>query len=331
MNAIDNRLQSSQMTTNIAHRQTELPKFRGISVGEYFYNIVSRNQRNMGIFSRDQNRRWRQVMGSDPIQRRSMMKRDIAAAATSTSDNNIRLPLNRSHREVRNVGNTDIYTINLTCHQIHRFHNSFDTNITEVDLSCNGIRDTTLLSFDHLPALRSLSLAGNNLTSFTDSSVFRNNLKNFRTLDLASNRLAALNATNFARLRSIEHMRLSYNDIVTIAPDTFSALQSLQLLDLSHNRIDARAVPALQAIPGLVALSVAFNRQLGPALQEFVATWSLKELDASGTGLCKVPAALAQSVHALNVSHNNFEVSCRIFKYKSEYTIDDLTPCKTIL
>lgn len=231
-----------------------------------------------------------------------MVKRDITATMPR-----------RSKREARNVGNDDEYTLNLTCNQIHRFHNTYDTNITGVDLTCNGISDATLLSFDHLPTLRSLSLAGNNLTSFTDRNMFHSDSKSVRLLDLSANRLSALNATNFARLGNIEWLRLAHNDIGTIAPDTFGALQSLQLLDLSYNRIDVRAVPALQAIPALVALSVAFNRQLGAALQEFVATWSLKELDASGTGLCHVPAALAQSVHTLNVSHNHFEVSCGIF------------------
>jgi len=44
-------------------------------------------------------------------------------------------------------------------------------------------------------------------------------------------------------------------------------------------------------------------------MQEFVASWSLKELDASGTGLCQVPAALAQSVRTLKLSDNWLKVS----------------------
>jgi len=62
-------------------------------------------------------------------------------------------------------------------------------------------------------------------------------------------------------------------------------------------------------IPDLVSLSIAYNPEVGVAMQEFVASWSLKELDASGTGLCQVPAALAQSVRTLKLADNWLKVS----------------------
>lgn len=280
---------------------------------ESYYDSVSRILSNSADSYRDQAQRWRQVLDRAGVSdRRTVVRRDTAAAGRRSGT--VHLPLNRARRatdpQITDTEPVDAYALNLTCHRIHSFHNSQDTAITAVDLSCNGLADAAMLSFDHLPQVQHISLRGNNLTAFAARSIFGGNAAPaLRSLDLSANRLSALTADTFRGLQSLERLQLAHNDIATVDRDALVALGALQLLDLSYNRLDRRAVPALQALTGLVALRVAFNPALGVALQEFVDSWSLKELDASGTGLCEVPAALAQSVHVLNVSHNHFEVS----------------------
>ncbi|XP_055382516.1 protein PF3D7_1417600 [Condylostylus longicornis] len=108
----------------------------------------------------------------------------------------------------------------------------------------------------------------------------------------------------FYNLINIETLILSYNNIHKIDFDTFLVLPNLQYLDLSNNNIHGESVKSLSGIPDLIGLSLAYNYELGDSLQEFVASWSLKELDISGTGLCRIPAALAQSVRALKLKDN---------------------------
>lgn len=201
-------------------------------------------------------------------------------------------------------------SVNLSCHEMKRFHPEIiPSNTTRhLDLSCNRFSTADQLFLKDLIHLEALDLSHNHL-QYIGSNLF-NDTTNLTHLTLTDNQLQAISRTDFEKLRHLESLRLGHNELAHVAPDTFGDLVNLQLLDLSYNAIDAGSVRALQGIPALRSLSVAFNTNLGWALQEFVASWSLKELDASGTGLCAIPAALAQSVHTLNVSHNYFEVIC---------------------
>lgn len=218
--------------------------------------------------------------------------------------------------------------IDLSCQEIDRLPTDIlPENTTQLDVSCNQLATTEDLVATITPNLTALDLSHNHLQRI-GAQLFRN-AANLVHLNLTDNRLQAIARSDFDQLRRLESLRLAGNGLVHVAPDTFADLVNLQLLDLSYNAIDASAVRALQGIPALRALSVAFNADLGRALQEFVASWSLKELDASGTGLCAIPAALAQSVHTLNVSHNHFEVG---FDCSISFTIHtSILIIKTIL
>jgi Leucine-rich repeat (LRR) protein len=128
-------------------------------------------------------------------------------------------------------------------------------------------------------------------------------------LDASYNRINNIGRNVFYHLVNLEHLTLANNNISSIENETFSFLMNLQFLDLSSNDLDGRSIRALQGIPELVALSLANNRRLDRSLHEFVASWSLKDLDVSGTGLCRIPAALAQSVKVLRLANNQLSVS----------------------
>lgn len=181
------------------------------------------------------------------------------------------------------------------------------TNLTYLDLTCNDISNANELKLNGLAQLQVVDMSGNRLDSLPDQLFV--GTQQLQSLRLMGNRFEHIAKSYFRYLNNVQILNLSNNRIRVIDNETFSHLLSLQYLDLAYNRLDKASVRALQGIPDLAHLSVAFNRQLGNALQGFVSSWSLKYLDASGTGLCEVPSALAQSVHTLNISHNTFPVS----------------------
>lgn len=136
-----------------------------------------------------------------------------------------------------------------------------------------------------------------------------NRLKNVKRLNLSKNHLSGIYKDTFSGLFNLNTLILSHNNISDIDYDGFVRLSNLEYLDLSFNNLDSNSTRSLQNIPDLVGLSIAYNVRLGESLQEFITSWSLQQFDASGTGLCKIPAALAQSVKALRLTDNWLQVS----------------------
>lgn len=197
--------------------------------------------------------------------------------------------------------------LNLSNNRLDEFSSEHIRNLHTLDLSTNQFGQAERLNLSYLSDMEQLDLSCNDLASLTQRLF--GNTTNLKVLNLSANRLERILKSYFFNLVNVERLQLAHNNISDIENDTFAYLPNLQYLDLAYNDIDAGSIRALQGIPDLVALSLAFNPKLGNALQGFVASWSLKELDVSGTGLCQIPAALAQSVHTLNVSYNHFQVS----------------------
>lgn len=197
--------------------------------------------------------------------------------------------------------------LNLSNNRIRLLNAESLTKLKYLDLSCNDISNITHVHINGLKYLEYLDLSGNQFDEFNGELLENSN--NLKTMHLIGNRFEKIYKDYFRHLINMEVLNLSNNNIRIIENYTFTYLQNLQYLDLSYNQLDASSIRALQGIPDLIQLSLAFNVNLGSALQGFVSSWSLKHLDASGTGLCEIPSALAQSVHTLNISHNTFPVS----------------------
>uniref|UniRef100_T1GER0 Uncharacterized protein n=1 Tax=Megaselia scalaris TaxID=36166 RepID=T1GER0_MEGSC len=142
-----------------------------------------------------------------------------------------------------------------------------------------------------------------------------NRLKNVKRLNLSRNHLSGIYKDTFSGLFNLNTLILSNNNISIIDYDGFVRLSNLEYLDISFNKLDGNCTRALQNIPELVGLSIAYNIRLGDSLQEFITSWSLQQFDASGTGLCKIPAALAQSVKALKLKGNWLQFSEQEFRF----------------
>lgn len=175
-----------------------------------------------------------------------------------------------------------------------------------LDLSCNKFNSMQNISRVLAATLRQIKMLDLSCNHFT--AIVPLNLSSLLHLDVAANAIGQLTRTTFSGLDRLERLNLAANAIGHIEIDTFLPLQNLQFLDVSHNRLTSGSIRALQGIPNLMGLSIAYNEELRSNLQGFVTTWSLKELDASGIGLCDVPTALTQSVKILNLADNSLQV-----------------------
>ncbi|XP_031631722.1 probable serine/threonine-protein kinase DDB_G0282963 [Contarinia nasturtii] len=235
--------------------------------------------------------------------------KEIEDNVLKSLENVRRLDLSQNQINVFNVSmsnNNKIKWLSVSDNQLVSFNGKSMAILKFLDLSCNHIQSSSEIHLNELNELEYVNLSGNRL-NIIQQHVFQKLIK-LKVINLSYNRLKSINNNIFRDLNNIESLDMSYNQISFIENDSFSHLMKLQYLDLSYNQIETSSLRALQGIPNLIKLSIAFNTKLGGALQEFISSWSLNEVNMSGTGLCEIPNALAQSVHTLNISNNNFAV-----------------------
>lgn len=261
------------------------------------------------------------------------LRKELAAASSlDLSDNrlttlNLSLIVNERLNSLNLSNNSFAYipltekaslkTLNLNSNNISISSMAPNIYLRNLYLSNNNIENVSSLNLSLLKNLETLDISCNRLKNL-ETSFFPERMHNLKHLNLAHNELGAIYRETFYNLLSLNTLLLSHNNITDIDYETFLALPNLQYLDLSFNDLKGKSIRALQGITGLVALNIAYNPELGPFMQEFVASWSLKELDASGTGLCQIPAALAQSVRSLKLTHNWLKVSASVSFFKSK-------------
>lgn len=261
-----------------------------------------------------------------------LVKELHSASSLDLSDNQLSAfslsLLNNAHIQTLNLSNnsfssiplgenTTLKSLNLNINSIKESSLPSNVYLHNLYLSSNAIENLSAVNLSLLKNLEVLDISCNHLKS-SETSFFPQRMHNLKHLNLAHNQLGSIYRETFYNLLSLNTLLLAHNNITDIDYETFLALPNLQYLDLSFNRLKGKSIRALQGITGLVALNIAFNAELGPFMQEFVASWSLKELDASGTGLCQIPAALAQSVRSLKLTHNWLKVSLIYLSVKIE-------------
>ncbi|XP_041971310.1 leucine-rich repeat-containing protein 40 [Aricia agestis] len=177
--------------------------------------------------------------------------------------------------------------------------------VRQIDLSYNRLRSLNKAQFGDFVNLRQLILRKNEIHSIAEDSFV--GLTKLETLDLSDNRLTIL--TNvFLPLSNLQHLNISRNELQNLSDNYFNNWV-LQHLDISHNELRTVAPAALQHLPNLARLLIADNPHLGIArldTQLLVGTGRrLQQIDASRTGLSKVPEAFTHSVRFLSLVGNN--------------------------
>ncbi|XP_020709521.2 insulin-like growth factor-binding protein complex acid labile subunit [Athalia rosae] len=177
------------------------------------------------------------------------------------------------------------------------------TSLTILDVSRNHVSNLSAETFGTLPVLARLCLKGNDI-SHVDADAFLG-LELLEDLDLSDNRLVTLPDKALTPLESLQKLDLSGNQLKILGAGWFESLGRLRELDVSRNGLARAASGALQPIPGLSVLRLAGNPLRERDVSLLLGTGrKLETVDASRTGLIRVPAALTRSVRALRLAGN---------------------------
>lgn len=177
------------------------------------------------------------------------------------------------------------------------------SGLTTLDVSDNLVHDLSADTFRTLPVLGRLSLKGNGIST-VHARAFTG-LGNLEDLNLADNELLSLPNDALTPLESLQKLDLSGNQLQVLGARWFESLGRLRELDVSRNGLARAASGALQPLPGLSVLRLAGNPLRERDVSLLLGTGrKLETVDASRTGLIRVPAALTRSVRALRLAGN---------------------------
>ncbi|KAG7212902.1 hypothetical protein KM043_002252 [Ampulex compressa] len=199
-----------------------------------------------------------------------------------------------------------VRALNLSCNSLAWLESALPARIaglSELDLSENAFTDVSAGSFRTLGGLVKLSLRRNAIVNVHEEG-FRG-LGNLEYLDLADNRLADLPDSALTPLYSLQKLDLSGNQLQVLGARWFESLDRLRELDVSRNGLARAATGTLQPLPGLSVLKLSENPLKERDVSLLLGTGRrLETVDASRTGLARVPAALTRSVRALRLAGN---------------------------
>jgi Leucine-rich repeat (LRR) protein len=212
------------------------------------------------------------------------------------------------------------------------------TRISELGLKSECLNELEVLDVSHneinelkgsdLAALSKVKeiLLGSNFISSVAESAFEE-MRELRVLDLGGNQLSALPRRVLGNLDNLVALSLANNSISRLEPGTFDSLQNLKVLDLAGNELTSESASS-RVFGGLRALGelVLSRNRLSGALHADVfaksvralrvdnnrienlfalsALENLKELDASGNRLDRLPSSLPAGVTHLHLSDN---------------------------
>lgn len=200
-------------------------------------------------------------------------------------------------------------SLNLSCNNLPQvkdmlmIHAVNLSELTCLDLSDNSLSDISVGSFRTLTGLVRLSLRKNAI-GIVDEKAFCG-LDRLEFLDLSDNRLADLPDSALTPLYSLQKLDLSGNQLQVLGARWFESLDRLRELDVSRNGLARAASGTLQPLSGLSVLRLAENPLKERDVSLLLGTGRrLETVDASRTGLARVPAALTRSVRALRLAGN---------------------------
>ncbi|OAD59741.1 Insulin-like growth factor-binding protein complex acid labile subunit [Eufriesea mexicana] len=202
-----------------------------------------------------------------------------------------------------------VRALNLSCNNLTRLNDVIVgrvmnmSELTRFDLSDNSLTDVSAGAFRTLAGLVRLSLRRNAISNVHEDA-FRG-LDRLEFLDLSDNRLADLPDSALTPLYSLQKLDLSGNQLQVLGARWFESLDRLRELDVSRNGLARAASGTLQPLPGLSILKLAENPLKERDVSLLLGTGRrLETVDASRTGLARVPAALTRSVRALRLAGN---------------------------
>ena len=140
------------------------------------------------------------------------------------------------------------------------------------------------------PALRTLQLAHNRITTIRQSLGFYTDLEE---LDLSHNIISSLGQRNMESQGKLRLLNVSRNSVVELEGQAFVGLVSLQVLDLSHNQLTYLDDRSLQHLHALTDLDLSSNRIERLSDKCFASLHQLRRLRLDSNRLQFVPSPVS--------------------------------------
>ena len=200
------------------------------------------------------------------------------------------------------------------------------TALTTLDLSSNDLEGLPADIFAGLTALERLSLANNRLIML-DVNIFAN-LASLTLLNLSQNSLEAPEENLFYSLSALTTLDLSGNSLMRMGPNFFGNLTALTSLDLSQNGTEILNGYLFRRLSALERLDLSQNSVERLNLRHFRNLRSLISLDLSQNSLETLDTstfASLRSLTELNLSQNSLTLDANFFANLTALTSLDLS------
>ena len=181
--------------------------------------------------------------------------------------------------------------------------------LTELDLSWNGIAELHPLSLRALRKLQSLSIQHNGLTHLADQSLA--GLESLRMLNLSSNQLSVLPPDLFRDCHDLRELDLHHNALSVLPLGSFAGLSQLQVLDLSRNSLGPVHRDTFAGLLRLVVLNLGRNAltRLDSTMFRDLASLQVLRLDSNLIESVDSDAFLPLfNLHTLDLSNNRISI-----------------------
>ncbi|KAL3511917.1 hypothetical protein ACH5RR_024634 [Cinchona calisaya] len=165
-------------------------------------------------------------------------------------------------------------------------------NLESLNLDYNGFNISIIPCVTSIPALKTLSLAGNNLEGVfpVEDCGQLASLENLESLNLDYNGFNISIIPCVTSIPALKTLSLAGNNLEGVFPvedcGQLASLENLESLNLDDNYFNISIIPCITAIPALKTLSLAENNLEGVfPVEEFNHLTQLKNLNLSYTGL----------------------------------------------
>jgi len=130
--------------------------------------------------------------------------------------------------EVLNLSFNQVATLT----RFDRMQTNQTSSLSVLDLSYNSLITMSTHVLDHFPALKTLNLSSNQMTSLSHSGEIEANHTSLRFLDLSNNSFTSIPVDELVKFHALEIVDLSFNKL-SIVDSTGTANDSIQIRKLN--------------------------------------------------------------------------------------------------
>ncbi|KAL7299985.1 hypothetical protein TKK_0007300 [Trichogramma kaykai] len=173
------------------------------------------------------------------------------------------------------------------------------TNLIELRLVRNRVRELLEGAFDRLPRLALIDLESNDLSLVERSAV--RSLPELQAIRLGKNRIQVIPSGAFSELPMLQSVELQENRIQEIAENAFINVPHLLVLNLSQNLLTSLEHMGLESLRSLEVLDLSENRITRVSSKSLAAMEWLVELKMDNNKICTIQGSPFDDMPRLRV------------------------------